>query len=263
VRDVPLNESPPTLVVVGPPGSGVQLVVAALVRAGVKASGWEGGAQPPPPTLPGEPGPLVVALEAHDLTCLGRLEPPWSERELPVEMGAAGRELELSRQRLFPWLLRAQLVLDTSQLSAFLVVARVHQLLPYLQPDPAAQPAVVLESFAYPRGVPLDLGWCLDARALRNPYWEPGLRMVSGLDPRVREFVLSQPLALALVDGAVSLSRHLLPELVARSRRVLRVGFGCTGGFHRSVALAEAVGGQLRAAGVDNLIWHRDLSERA
>jgi UPF0042 nucleotide-binding protein len=121
---------------------------------------------------------------------------------------------------------------------------------------------VVLESFAYPRGVPLDLGWCLDARALRNPYWQPSLRMLSGLDPRVREFVLGQPLALTMVDGAVSLARELLPELLARSRRVLRVGFGCTGGFHRSVALAEEVGIQLNAVGVGTLIWHRDLPDR-
>ncbi|HEY6539269.1 MAG TPA: RNase adapter RapZ [Candidatus Dormibacteraeota bacterium] len=252
------------LLVFGPPGAGVPLVTAGLVGLGIDALGWEGGPEPHP-ALDGlnlEPGsPVLVALDASDGTLLTRSTPPWIADPPAATAGLAARSLDQARERLFPARVRSDLLLDSTHLSERLLLARVRQLEGFLRPERGGV-AVVVETFSYPRGVPLDLGWCLDARALRNPYWEPGLRMLSGLDYRVQEFVVSQPLATLILDSTVQLLTSILPELEARSRRVLRLGIGCTGGYHRSVALAEELARRIRPIGVEPLTWHRDLPER-
>ena len=257
---------PPELLVFGPPGAGVPLVAAGLARGGALVAGWEGGpedhpAADPENLGPGQ-GPVLLGLEASDLACLARALPPWSERGLSAEVEIAARELGESRERLFPARLRTDLLLDSTHLSSAVLVARARQIGPFLRPQRADQLVVVVESFGYPRGVPLDLGWCIDARALRNPYWEPSLRMRSGLDQGVQDFVLGQELATQLLQATEELVQALLPALQARSRRVLRLAVGCTGGFHRSVALTEELGRRLKGAGVSTLIWHRDLPDR-
>lgn len=230
------------------------------------AAGWEGGPEPhlaadPDHLIPGQ-GPVLLALEAADATCLERVMPPWADRQLSSGVALAVRELAETRERLFAARLRADVLLDSTHLGASVLSARARQLDHVLGPTPADQPVVVVESFAYPRGVPLDLGWCIDTRALRNPYWEPSLRMLSGLDPRVQEFVLGQPLAVEIVQSMERLVASLLPELQARSRRTLRLAVGCTGGYHRSVTIAEELARRLGAQGMSVLIWHRDLPER-
>jgi RNase adapter protein RapZ len=257
------------LLVFGPPGAGAALVAAGMGRQGMTAVSWEGGQEEPRPAVeatdlkPGE-GLVLLALDASDLSCLTRSMAPWAARQLPQDLNLATRELEESRERLFPARLRANAVLDTTHVNAQELLARASQLAPFLQEKGTVQPAVVIESFAYPRGVPLDLSSGLDTRAIRNPYWEPSLRMLSGLDPRVQEFVLGQRVAEMLLSTAMDLVDAQLPELQARSRqRLLRLAFGCTGGFHRSVALSEELGRRLQALGVVTLIWHRDLPQRA
>ncbi|MGH7639682.1 MAG: RapZ C-terminal domain-containing protein [Candidatus Dormibacteria bacterium] len=255
---------PPGVLVFGAAGSGVPLAVAALEADGLEARGWEGGDQGAPPRPPGEPDglplPALLHLEAADSTLVQRAAPPWAETELPRDGLAAARALEEVAERIFPWRLRATASLDTTQLSAQILKARTRQLSRFLAREPPEAVGVVLESFGYPRGLPRDLGLAIDTRALRNPYWEPSLRLLTGLDPEVRDFVLAQPLAEKLVDGTVELIQGQLGGLRARSRRLLRVGVGCTGGVHRSVVVTEELGLRLHLAGVtDVLIWHRDL----
>ncbi len=230
------------------------------------AAGWEGGPEPHPAAdaehLGGTGRPVILALDASDGSCLDRNSLPWSSREIGDELGPAVRELADSRERIFPASLRADVLLDSSRVSESVLCARVRQLSPWLCAELPEAAAVVVESFGYPSGVPLDLGWSVDARVLRNPYWEPSLRMLSGLDPRVQDFVLGQPLAGVILAHLEALVAELLPELQARSRRILRVAIGCTGGYHRSVAIAEELGRRLSGAGVGALIWHRDLPGR-
>jgi UPF0042 nucleotide-binding protein len=226
---------------------------------------WEGGRDEPNPTVADDDlGTVLVALEASDLSCFMRSLAPWADRQVPQDLAGAIRELEECRERLFSARLRANILVDTTHVTAQELLARATQLAPFLQDRGLVQPAVVIESFAYPRGVPLDLSSCFDTRAIRNPYWEPSLRMLSGLEPRVQEFVLAQKVAERLLATAVDLVDAQLPELHAHSRqRVLRLAFGCTGGFHRSVALSEELGRRLQSVGVTTLIWHRDLPQRA
>lgn len=257
------------LLVFGPPGAGAALVAAGMARQGMTAVSWEGSQEEPRPDVeagdltPGE-GPVLLALDASDLACLTRSMAPWAERQLPPDLTLATRELEESRERLFPARLRANAVVDTTHVNTQELLARATQLAPFLREPGTPQPAVVIESFAYPRGVPLDLSSCLDTRAIRNPYWEPSLRMLSGLNPRVQEFVLGQRVAEMLLSTAMDLVDAQLPELRSHSRqRLLRLAFGCSGGFHRSVALSEELGRRLQTLGVSVLIWHRDLPQRA
>jgi hypothetical protein len=96
-------------------------------------------------------------------------------------------------------------------------------------------------AFAYKRGIPIDSAWVIDVRFLDNPYWVPELRPLNGLHPAVRAYVLGQPAADRVLDGAAALLESVLDEYRVRGRMELTFAFGCTGGQHRSVAMARAM----------------------
>ncbi len=254
----------PSAVIAGTPGAGAAAAAEELRRAGVGAVHWEGVGSPPLDLErldePGRPHLIWVAAAAE--AAMERWVPPWAEPPMPASPLDAARLLRGCSERLFPLHLRAELVLDTSHLDQPLLRARLRQLVvPWLSGS-VRGPVVVLESFAFPRGVPLDLQWCLDVRALRNPHWEPRLRLRSGLDPEVAQYVLDQPLAQDLVGATEGIVARLLGELRTRARPALRLAVGCTGGYHRSVAVVEALGRRLGAEGPPALLWHRDLPSR-
>jgi hypothetical protein len=100
-------------------------------------------------------------------------------------------------------------------------------------------------AFGYKNGIPTDSSWVVDSRCLDNPYWVPELKPLDGRDPRVREYVLSQPAAASLLEGLERVLVPLLPDYRSRGHRALTLAFGCTGGRHRSVALAEEMARRL------------------
>src|SRR5262245_8641637 len=107
-------------------------------------------------------------------------------------------------------------------------------------------------AFAYKDGIPEASSWVIDARFLDNPYWIPELRPLTGLEAPVRDHVLGQQPAIALLDGLEATLDRLLPEYGRRGRTELTIAFGCTGGRHRSVVLAAEMASRLGAvAGVD------------
>ncbi|HZV48390.1 MAG TPA: RNase adapter RapZ [Candidatus Dormibacteraeota bacterium] len=108
---------------------------------------------------------------------------------------------------------------------------------------------VVCLAFAYRNGVPREADWVVDVRFLDNPYWVPELRPLDGRHPRVREHVLGQPAARHLLDGLEATLRPLLAEYRRRGRTELTIAFGCTGGRHRSVALAAEMARRLAPEG--------------
>jgi hypothetical protein len=115
-------------------------------------------------------------------------------------------------------------------------------------------------AFAFKNGIPESGAWVVDARFLDNPYWVPELRLLDGRDPRVRQYVLGQAHARALLDGLESTLVPLLPAYRERGRMEVTVAFGCTGGRHRSVALAAEMARRLRAVGgIDVELRLRDL----
>ncbi len=122
---------------------------------------------------------------------------------------------------------------------------------------------VTCMAFAYKNGIPEGSAWVVDTRFLDNPYWVPELRPLDGRDPRVRDHVLGQAPARALLDGLERTLVPLLPAYSERGRMELTIAFGCTGGRHRSVALAAEMARRLFAsdAGVDVELRFRDLPQ--
>ena len=115
-------------------------------------------------------------------------------------------------------------------------------------------------AFGYKRGIPEGAAWVVDVRLLDNPYWVDELRPLDGRDPRVREFVLAQPAATDLLDNLERTLKDALPHYRERGRSQLVVAFGCTGGRHRSVAMAKEMAARLeRLVGVDVEFKPRDL----
>jgi hypothetical protein len=115
-------------------------------------------------------------------------------------------------------------------------------------------------AFGYKNGVPDGASWVVDVRLLENPYWVEELRPLDGRDPRVREFVIGQPAARELLDNFAKTLRDAIPHYRERGRSNLVVAFGCTGGRHRSVAMAREMATRLEdLEGVDVESSFRDL----
>jgi P-loop ATPase protein family len=115
-------------------------------------------------------------------------------------------------------------------------------------------------AFGYKRGIPEGAAWVVDVRLLDNPYWVDELRPLDGRDPRVREFVLAQPAAKDLLDNLERTLKDALPHYRDRGRSQLIVAFGCTGGRHRSVAMAKEMAARLEHIdAVDVEFTPRDL----
>jgi len=115
-------------------------------------------------------------------------------------------------------------------------------------------------AFGYKRGIPDGAAWVVDVRLLDNPYWVDELRPLNGRDPRVREFVIGQRAAQDLLGNLERTLKDALPHYRQRGRSQLIVAFGCTGGRHRSVAMAKEMAARLeRLEGVDVEFTARDL----
>jgi UPF0042 nucleotide-binding protein len=124
-----------------------------------------------------------------------------------------------------------------------------------------ARLGVTLVSFGFRFGIPTHADMVLDVRFLPNPYFIPELKPYPGTDPRVSGFVLGQPDAKAFLERLADLFAFLLPRYRAEGKSYLTIAIGCTGGKHRSVALAAAFAEKLEAGGQPVRLWHRDLEK--
>ena len=119
---------------------------------------------------------------------------------------------------------------------------------------------LVLESFGYKGGVPLDSDLVFDARCLPNPFYEPSLRALTGRDAEVVRFLDAEPLAAALKRDIAAFLERWLPEYARDNRNYITVAIGCTGGRHRSVYLAEQLAAKYRPR-MNVLVRHRELPD--
>lgn len=173
---------------------------------------------------------------------------------LPVLEGVRfekDRVAELRRQ--------ADRIIDTSDLT-------VHELRDLVTKQFTREPAsrkltISLLSFGYKFGVPYDIDLLFDVRFLKNPYFVPDLKPLPGDDPRVRSFVLSDPDAIALIAQLEGLLKFLIPFFEREQRSYLTIAIGCTGGRHRSVAIAGRLQESLVALGYEVALKHRDLQK--
>ncbi len=154
----------------------------------------------------------------------------------------------------------ADTLIDTSTLNVHQLREEVER---WFAPPEGRHLAVSVESFSYKRGLPRGLDMVFDCRFLANPYWRPELRDADGRNPDVASYVQSDMNYAAFFDRVVDLLIELLPAFSAEGKAHLSVAFGCTGGQHRSVAVAEAVAKALAEGGQQVAIRHREMERRA
>jgi RNase adapter protein RapZ len=129
--------------------------------------------------------------------------------------------------------------------------------------DRGSDPVLAVMSFGFARGLPRNADLVFDMRFLRNPHWDDALRPLTGLDEAVGLFVRADPAYSDAVNRITDLLLLLLPRYKAEGKSYITVAFGCTGGRHRSVHVAETVSAQLRSAGFSPTVSHRDLTTMA
>jgi UPF0042 nucleotide-binding protein len=184
-----------------------------------------------------------------------------SRRRHPLLAPGEGLAEAIERERalLEPVKAAADVVVDTSDLN----VHQLHDRIVGLFADDGGEPGMQTRvmSFGYKHGLPLDVDIVLDCRFLPNPPWVDELRPLTGLDDPVRRYVLSQDEARELLTRLDGLLAMLMPAYVAEGKSYLTIAFGCTGGRHRSVAIAEEVASILRQHGFAPTMLHRDISK--
>ncbi|WP_240686477.1 RNase adapter RapZ [Aliiroseovarius marinus] len=179
---------------------------------------------------------------------------PLAPDETP-ELGIT-REIEL----LIPIRRRADVLIDTSDLSPHDLKDEIMR---WLSVSGAEELAVSVHSFSYKRGVPQGLDMVFDARFLRNPHWEPALRALDGRSSEVADYVAQDPRFAQFFQQVQNLVKFLIPAFGEEGKAHLSIGFGCTGGQHRSVALAENLAKSLATKGWQVSIRHREMERRA
>ncbi|HYM27669.1 MAG TPA: RNase adapter RapZ [Steroidobacteraceae bacterium] len=176
---------------------------------------------------------FLVASEDELLRRFGE-----THRKHPMARSDVGlREaMAMERALLEPIASVADLVIDTSRLSVHGLRDIIHK---RVEQRTAGKLSITFESFGFKRGIPGDADFVFDARALPNPYWEPGLRNLTGRDPDVIRFLETQTNVKTLVADIATFVRGRVPEYQASNRGYLTVAVGCTGGQHRSVYIVD------------------------
>ena len=167
--------------------------------------------------------------------------------------------IERERALLEPVKAEADVVVDTTAFNVHELHSRILGLFGEERTDVGMQTRIV--SFGYKHGLPVDVDIVLDCRFLPNPHWVEELRPLTGRDEPVRRYVLDQAATAEFLEHLDGLLALLLPAYVAEGKAYLTLAFGCTGGRHRSVAIAEAVAGLLRERGVEPTVVHRDVDK--
>jgi UPF0042 nucleotide-binding protein len=198
---------------------------------------------------------LVLFLDAENGTIIRRYEE--NRRPHPMKRGSILESIAAERVLMEEARELSDTVIDTTDLN-------VHELRDRLTDEfasgtPDRPMRVSVTSFGYKHGIPRGADLLLDVRFLPNPHWVPELRPKRGTDPAVADYVMSFDDAQAFIDRIEELLEFLIPRYAAEGKSYLSIGVGCTGGHHRSVAIAEVLGRWLRDSGIDAVIRHRDV----
>lgn len=198
----------------------------------------------------------IVFLEASTDVLVRRYES--TRRRHPLAAGTSLAEaIEAERVLLEPAKAEADVVVDTSDYNVHQLRDRIVDLFGDESPEVGMQTTVL--SFGFKHGLPLDTDLVIDCRFLPNPHWIEDLRPLTGKDEAVAAYLREQEVTERFLDELVSLLELLLPAYVREGKSYLTIAFGCTGGRHRSVYIAERVADALRRQGIDPKVSHRDL----
>jgi len=198
----------------------------------------------------------VVFLEAEDETLIKRFSETRRKHPLTAEDVALAEAIPRERELLKPVREEADICIDTTR-------TLFHELRDLVRQRVDRRPrkgiSLLFLSFGYKHGVPPDVDMVFDARCLPNPYWEAGLRPLTGRDPEVVAFLDSQPEVSAMLDSLETFLQRWIPAFEADNRAYLTVAIGCTGGNHRSVYLAEKLAERFRDGRSGVMVRHREV----
>ncbi|WP_205703137.1 RNase adapter RapZ [Janibacter indicus] len=199
----------------------------------------------------------LLFLEATNESLVRRFE---SVRR-PHPLQGTGRLLDAivrEREVLADVRATAETVVDTSGLNVHQLSRKIS---PIFQGETSERLRLAVLSFGFKYGVPLDADFVFDMRFLPNPYWVPELRAHTGRETQVSEYVLSQPGATEFIESVDVLLAPVIAGYLRENRRYVTLAVGCTGGKHRSVAVAEALATRLASSEVATFVVHRDLGQ--
>jgi UPF0042 nucleotide-binding protein len=200
----------------------------------------------------------LVFLDSADSALLRRFSE--TRRPHPLGEGSVTESLAEERRRLHAIRRLADQVVDTTNLTVHELRRRILESTGGAESFAPLQVSIV--SFGFRRGVPPDADLVFDVRFLPNPHFVPALRRWSGKNAKVARFVLKTAGARRFLALTTALLRFLMPQYITEGKAYLTIAIGCTGGRHRSVAIAEALGQRLGAArGVRLRVRHRDASQ--
>jgi len=199
----------------------------------------------------------LVFFDTDDAVLIKRFSETRRKHPLSMQGLPLSDAIAQERRQLQPLVALADLVVDTTELNVHQLRKRV---LDEVQGYARSSISILFESFAYKRGVPPDADFVFDTRCLPNPHWVPELRPLSGKDAAVKAYFEADPQVGIYLQQIIAFIDTWLPRFEAETRSYLTVAFGCTGGKHRSVYLAESLARHCSAGGHDKvMVYHREL----
>ena len=200
----------------------------------------------------------IIFLDAQDKVLLDRYKETRRKHPLMLQKDLSLEEaVKYERKVLSPLFNQADYIIDTSLFSTSQLKDRV---LSYIVNDKKQVMTIDVVSFGFKFGVPRDVDVMFDVRCLKNPFYVPALRNLTGNDEEIRDFVFSQDAANQLFDRQASLVDFSLPLYIREGKSHLTIGYGCTGGKHRSVTFANAMYNHIKEQGYIVQVHHRDIS---
>ena len=199
----------------------------------------------------------ILFIEASDETIIKRYKETRRSHPLGEECDSLEQAIRLEREMLAPLRARADHIIDTSNLSTAKLKGELRRL--FARGTVEGRMDVRVTSFGFKHGIPMEADLVFDVRFLPNPYYVSDLRPLTGLDQGVRDYVFAGGQADEFMERLWGLVGWLLPRYEEEGKTALVVSIGCTGGHHRSVAIAHTLAERIRAQGWPVSESHRDL----
>jgi len=198
----------------------------------------------------------IVFLTASTAALLQRFSETRRPHPLSRQERVLKHAIEFERNVLAELEQGADFTIDTSDTNVHQLRERMWKLFGREADSPVH---LVLQSFAFKRGIPQDIDFLFDARCLPNPHWDPGLRKYSGKDVAVQEWLENHPMVQDFINDISTLLKNWIPSYEASQRSYITIAIGCTGGRHRSVFIAERLAADLSDPDQQVKVHHRDL----
>lgn len=202
----------------------------------------------------------ILFLEAANEILVNRFKETRRRHPLSGEGGGVMEGIKLERERLQELRGRANKIIDTSELKPNQLKEEILRL--WGKNSKGKILSITVMSFGYKYGIPLDTDLLVDVRFLPNPYYIPELKDLTGSDREIQEYVFKSPISQEFIEKYYNLLSFLIPNYITEGKTHLVIGIGCTGGRHRSVALANRLGQLLQNEKYQVTIKHRDIEKQ-